>query len=304
MSTIVPTGVSSIHWTNSGEHIRVYFQHTDGWVYEAAYDEPRGWTTPSQTVRLFQAKQRTPIASIVWDTQASHPPQIRVYYIDDKNAIREHVYSNGWSNGATLPASNISPISNLAATSWTDQPQIRVYYQRVDNTIQEVVWSGGWSVGAHFSQQAIPGSGLGATVLDAAPTLRVYYQAEDLYLHEQAWSGSWSDRQLDVRVVPQGGIAPVGWFDQGNNSHIRVYLPIFNGVQDDVNELSYNHETNWVYPPSNPTQTAVRNNSPIAAIQWNKGPVQIRVYTQAINQEKITEMVWNGSAWSAQVLPF
>jgi len=308
MSNIIPTGISAIQWTNNGVHIRVYFQHTDGWVYEAAYDDPRGWTPQAETVKLFQAKQRTPLAAVVWDTQASHPPQIRVYYIDDQNAIREHVYSGGWENGATLPSSNVSPISNLGATSWTDDPEIRVYYQQGDNTIQEIVWSGNWGVGHHFSEIAIPGSAIGATVLDAAPTLRVYYQAYDLSLHEQAWGGSWSDRKLNVTPVPQGGIAPVGWFDTNNDAHIRIYLPLFTGVADDIKELSYNGDSDWVYPPGNPTQTAIRNNSPISAIQWNRDlrSVQLRVYTQASTGDKIQELVYDGNTagWSAQTLPF
>jgi hypothetical protein len=278
-------------------HLRVYYQQTDGYVYEGAWDQGHGWN--SGNTRLFHAKIGTPLAAIVF---AVSQPQIRVYYLDNANNIQEYVYSHGWSKGSTLPSTSVFPNTSLAAVTWGNGPQIRIYYQRQDASIQEIVFSSGWSLVHHFSNTTgYLGSGLAAVLINNSPSLRVYYQAKNFALHELAWTGSWSERALNVSLPPRAGIAAVAWLDGSNKPHIRVYFPDSSGH---VLELNYNASTGWITPPSRPTNVITRVRAPIAAVEWGSGPVNLRVYFQSTSSNNLTEMVYNGSSWSYHTLGF
>ncbi|KZT35611.1 fucose-specific lectin [Sistotremastrum suecicum HHB10207 ss-3] len=300
MSNIKGTGLAAIQWENNGLHLRVYHQHTDGFVYESALDDNVGGGWHS-TQKLFQARLRSPLSAIVWNTSAGSP-QIRVYYLDDQGAVQEYVYSGGWSKGASLPASNVSPITGLAAVRWSDEPQIRVYYQQKDNVIHEVVWSHGWSAGATLSA-AFSGTAIAATTYSDSSTIRVYYQQADYKLHEAAWISGWKFRTLDDVTSPAGGIAAVGWLEGGHAPTLRVYSQ---SQRDTIQELSYDDPSGWVYPTRVLDPNVAPSDGSIAAVHWLNGPNQIRVYVQASGRN-ITELVWDGPSgrgWYSQVLNF
>ncbi|KZS89086.1 fucose-specific lectin [Sistotremastrum niveocremeum HHB9708] len=303
MSNIRGTGIAAVQWIHgAGLHIRVYHQHTDGGVYETALDPNpgQGWHS---TKKIFQARLRSPLAAVAFQT-SGNAPQIRVYYLDDHNVIQEYAFNNGWAKGSTLPSSNVYPISSLAAVSWSDDPHIRVYYQQADNNIQEIAFDKGWHNGSTLSA-GFPGTAITATTLgDGASSLRVYYQEPDLKLHESAWGGGWHDRTLDTISSPAGGIAAIGW-TQSNGHHLRVYSQ---SQQDQITELSYNGTTNWVYPPFTPLSGLLPSDGALAAIVWlESGSVQIRVYGQTFGGRNITELVYDGpgrKGWYSQVLGF
>jgi len=298
VQNLTPPAVAAIQWQNNGLHIRVYYQRVDGFIYEAAWDQNSGWNAGN--TKLVQAKIGTPISAIVF---AVTQPQIRLYYLDNANVVQEFVFSSGWSKGATLPSTSVSPITSLAAVTWGSGPEIRVYYQRQDSSIQEIAFSSGWSLGNQFKNTAgYPGTSLSAVLSNGNPSIRVYYQAQDLTLHELNWSGGWSEGVIKVSPPPAAGMVAVSWLDaSGNNPSIRIYFADNSG---DVQELSYNTSTGWVTPPAIPTSVATSFRIPIGAIAWGNGPVNIRVYFQSSSQNQLTEMAWGGSSWSFGTMGF
>jgi hypothetical protein len=56
----------------NGQHIRVYYQDTQGYIKESFYDTGRGWHTRSEDV-VGKAKLNSGIAAVVWNngTQVS-----------------------------------------------------------------------------------------------------------------------------------------------------------------------------------------------------------------------------------------
>ncbi|TFK59772.1 hypothetical protein BDN72DRAFT_580545, partial [Pluteus cervinus] len=206
-----------------------------------------------------------------------------------------------------LPSPDLTPITSLAAVTWT-QPtnqQIRVYYQKSSNSIQEVVYSSGWSVGFSFGEKAFPGTSLSGAiikenVINNNPSFRVYWQATNLSLNEYSWSGNWSNRDLKYSPAPNSGISAAAWLDGSGGAHIRVYLE---NAAGNVQELNYNDPSGWVIPPGTPTNTIASFRAPVSAVVWNDGGVQLRVYVQSTSSNNITELVYSGG-WSAHALGF
>jgi len=303
VNNLTSPGVAAITWNNNGVHIRVYFQKDDGFVYEGAWDEGSGWN--SGNTKLFAAKIGTPLSAIVFSPSQ---PQIRLYYLDTSYVLQEYAFSGGWTKGATLPCTNITPISSLTALTWltSESQQIRVYYQTTNSTIQEVAFSSGWSSGFTFSDVAFPGTSLSAAkikdnVINGNPSFRVYWQGPDLILNEYAWSGNWSNSKINVSPAPSAGIAAVAWLDASGSAHIRVYLENQAGS---IQELSYNDAGGWVTPPATPTSVLASFRAPIGAIVWTDSNVNLRVYVQSATSNKMTELAYSGSGWGAGTLGF
>jgi hypothetical protein len=283
-----------------GVHIRVYFQRVDGFIYEAAWDDATGWN--SGNAKLFQAKTGTPLTAIIF---AVNEPQIRLYYLDNTNTIQEFAFTGtSWVKGATLPGAAASARTSLAAVTWDSAPDIRLYYQLQDNTIQELAFtSNTWVVGGHFaSTQTFPGSALTATLINPSPSFRVYYQATDISLHELSWTGEWSDGRLDVFPPAQAPLSAVSWLDSSETeAFIRIYFPDSAG---DFQELSFNSPSGWVIPPAVPINGLTGFTTPLSAVEWGSGPVNIRVFSLATNENNFSQLAWNTSAWNLGGLGF
>ncbi|TFK71244.1 hypothetical protein BDN72DRAFT_837818 [Pluteus cervinus] len=306
--TVAALGVAAVNWPSNvltiPSTVRLYTQKDDGFVYEATGDQSGNWD--SNTTKLFQAKVGTPLAAI-----APAPSQIHLYSLDTSNMLQEYVYNNGWSKGATLQPTDLTPITSLAAVTWTEptSQQIRVYYQKSDNTIQELMYSSstGWGTGHSFGDHAYPGTSFSGAifkenVIDNYPSFRVYWQDTSLGLNEYAWCGSgWSNRDLQYNVAPNSGISAVAWLDGSGNSSIRVYFE--DTASNFVQEVSYNGASGWVIPPGTPTNTTASLRAPISAVVWTDGGIQIRVYVQSTSNNNITELV-NSGGWSAHSLGF
>ncbi|TFK59769.1 hypothetical protein BDN72DRAFT_851048 [Pluteus cervinus] len=294
-------GVAAVTWPSN---VRLYTQKDDGFVYEATGDQSGNWD--SSTTKLFQAKAGTPLAAIV-----PSPSQIHLYSIDTSNMLQEYVYNNGWSKGTTQQPHGLTPITSLAAVTWTEptSQQIRVYYQKSDNTIQELMYSSstGWETGWSFGDHAYPGTSFSGAifkenVIDNYPSFRVYWQDTSLGLNEYAWCGSgWSNRDLQYNVAPNSGISAVAWLDGSGNSSIRVYFE--DTASNFVQEVSYNDTSGWVIPPGTPTNTTASLGAPVSAVAWTDGGVHIRVYVQSTSSNNTTELVYSGG-WSAHSLGF
>ncbi|TFK60781.1 hypothetical protein BDN72DRAFT_883445 [Pluteus cervinus] len=294
-------GVAAVTWQSNGQHIRVYFQQDDGFVYEGAWDQGTGWS-PNRA-QLFQAKTGTPLAAVVF---APAQVQIHIYYVDRSNVLQEYVYNNGWGKGATLPSPNLSPITSLTAITWNESmsQQTRVYYQRQDNTLQEVVYSStnGWSPGQSLGNLAYPGTGLGAVATSYNNvSFHIYWQANDLSLHEYIWSNTWSNNILQWSPVPASGISAVTWPDSSGNPFIRVY---FENPAGTIQEVGYNGTSGWVLDPSALTDNLVSLRAPISAALWVNGDdIEIRAYAKSNSSSTHTEFTYSGS-WTSDNLSF
>ncbi|TFK60779.1 hypothetical protein BDN72DRAFT_850249, partial [Pluteus cervinus] len=276
----------------------------DAFVYEATWDQGIGWNSVDN--KLFQAKVGTPLAAIAF---APTQVQIRLYSLNDSNALQEYAYNGGWQQGSSLPFPNLSPTTSLAAVTWaqsTSDQEIRVYYQKQDNTLQEIGFSPGprWTATNSFTDQAYPGTGLGAILAtdnNNSPSLRVYWQGSDLSLNEYDWAGGWSNRKLNWSPAPSSGIAAASWTDSSGNPFVRVYFENTAGI---IQEVGYNTPSGWVVGPNDPTDTVVGSQTPISAILWvNGSDTEIRAYVKSNSSDTHTEFAYSGS-WTSNDLSF
>ncbi|TFK71275.1 hypothetical protein BDN72DRAFT_958198 [Pluteus cervinus] len=290
-------GVAAVNLPSNG--IRLYFQKDDGFIYEALWYQTTNWH--STYAKLFQPKPGSPLTAITFP-----PTQIHIYYLDNSNALQEYIYNHGWSNGATLPATDLSPSTSLAATTWTtaSSQEIRVYYQKQDNTIQELVYStsSGWSSGNSFTDQAYPGTGIGAFATnfnnDTLAT-RVFWQANDLTLNEYVYPG-WTRDTLQWSATPSGSISAAAWLDTSGNTRVRLYFENSAGYVEEVS----NNGPSWAVNPNVPANVLAGFKAPISATMWlDGGAAQIRTYVKSNSSNTHVEIAYSGN-WTSMDLDF
>jgi len=294
-SNLTPPGVSAINWVDSAVHVRVYFQRTDGFVYEAQYDSNAGGF--HTVTSLFPAKIGTSLAAVVINQS---PLQIRVFYQDPNYAIQEQVFDGStWTQGDGLPSDDASPITSLGAAAWnvSGTTGIRVYYQKLDTTLGEIIFDNTWSIGQNFSNLGFPGSGIGVALLSnsslpASPVFRVYYQGRDLSLHQLEFDGvNWSDEGLSESVAitpgPGAGISVVNWADSGNTeSEIRVHYEEENGR---IAQANYLHPSGGWVTPSIISNVVAGFRTPITSTVWGgASDLHIGVYLQSSTQNPLS----------------
>jgi Fungal fucose-specific lectin len=127
---------SSVSWTDSAIHIRVY-KALKGQITERCWDGS-GWYTGQFSQPGLSS------SSVSW-LDARGAIHIRVYVSDGTN-IQEWAWDGSWTKGAALAAGLAS-----SAVSWT-KPQlgIRVYVNNVNNNVVEYCYDGnGWYIGAY-----------------------------------------------------------------------------------------------------------------------------------------------------------
>ncbi|KAG9227074.1 hypothetical protein CCMSSC00406_0008274 [Pleurotus cornucopiae] len=149
------TGIASVGWGNSAADIRNYVQDDSGYICEYRYTGLR-WGSARLDVR---AKLHSPLAAVTWADSKGR--QIRVYYLDDDDIIREYFFTSGkgWYNNPPIGSVSTRPVktapySRLSATAsiyW-----IRVYYQLSGrDAIEELCCDfgdgRGWYIGATLS---------------------------------------------------------------------------------------------------------------------------------------------------------
>lgn len=139
---------------NPGALVFLYYQRADGYIYEARVEYVQYYNVSHlvRESRVVQAKLGSPISAFAftaWD-----PVQIRLYYLDDDNSIREHRWlgnDSGWASGGALPipAHSIAANSRIASCGWGDAnaPEISVFYQDTNQMINTLRFASGtgWS---------------------------------------------------------------------------------------------------------------------------------------------------------------
>ncbi|KDQ32502.1 hypothetical protein PLEOSDRAFT_153813 [Pleurotus ostreatus PC15] len=154
LQPIEGTAIASVGWGDTASDIRNYVQDDNGHICE--YSTGSGWGAIRLGVR---AKLHSPLAAVTWVD--SEGRQIRIYYLDDENIIREYFFTTtkGWYDNPLIGSISTRPVkaapySRLSSTA--SKYWIRVYYQPSGlDAIEELCCdfgdSRGWYNGARLS---------------------------------------------------------------------------------------------------------------------------------------------------------
>jgi len=157
------TDLAEVH-TDGGRRIILFFQDSFGWLCYRQNDYGQwGPATP-----ICPAARKTGIAATSWTGDLS---EVRVYFQDEDNAIREYVGAFGceWHQTSAVICQHTRPLGSLAAISWESVDQehyIRLYFQDDRDTIIEMCYGSStpmWSKGK-FAQRASRGTSISASV--------------------------------------------------------------------------------------------------------------------------------------------
>ncbi|TFK64514.1 fucose-specific lectin [Pluteus cervinus] len=142
------TGISAVTWNNGGE-IRVYYLDQDNNIVERVLSgETTSWGNGALTQKKIQTAPGSRLSAIEWNKETN----IRVYYQDTTNKVRELVFisGGGWKDGSedlplAVPGTGLA--AALAPNPGTNRNPLRwVYFQAPDLTIQQLWYDGtSWS---------------------------------------------------------------------------------------------------------------------------------------------------------------
>ncbi len=224
------------------QHIRVYFQRDDGFIYQSIWNERGGWEPTVQ--KLYEAKLGT---SITANYLGLADGIIRIFFSSPNDDISLASYllpKDKWTDPSTILSASVGKIlsiTSLAATGWFVEGRgtFRLFYQRQDFTIQELVQATGddpWVLGTRFKVPAYPGSSITASSVaslsNSDGSHRVYYQATDTSIYELAWGTDgviWTEVHHNVTIPPRSGLGSTIW-RSADNIHAKLYFLNNSGV--------------------------------------------------------------------------
>ncbi|KAL6814418.1 hypothetical protein J3E69DRAFT_347197 [Trichoderma sp. SZMC 28015] len=269
--------VAAVTWP--GE-CRVYFQDTDGRIYEAIYfDTEQRWRGAQQPKdKIARAKRCSPIAATSWRESAGHrQPRVHVYFTNEENFLQERIWNPmnkpNWIDGALNALKvEIPPFSQLSATSWGDG-NIMLCYQGSDNAIHilngwahDAVWRRGTTI-----EQADSHSPLSVTNFE-----HLGFRAARLYfkLNGIIREACWDEVRDDVRAPPKyymGGcykdspenasISALAW--KSESLEMRIYIASRNSLQET------RYSGGWIHFNLSPEDE--ERDGCIAAVRWASG---------------------------------
>lgn len=147
------TGIAATTW-DKGTQIRVYYLSEDSHLVERCYTGGGAgeWSDGSLTRAKIQAAPYSQVGAVPFSLGSY---DVRVYYQDTENKVREAVLNPGtetWANGsANLPTA--IPGTSISAVSSDNRPNQRVwvYYQQANTRPIEyqLKSDGGWVVGGY-----------------------------------------------------------------------------------------------------------------------------------------------------------
>ncbi|KAF8647330.1 hypothetical protein AX16_006792 [Volvariella volvacea WC 439] len=184
------TSIAAV-WGNYARIIVLLFQDSEDYLCFRVFEGGR-W---KPAVRLQKAAKCTGIGVTSWNNCRD----IRVYFQDDQNVVREYCgsyNSNNWTLGDFVHQCTI-PIGDIAAVNWEydGRREIRLYFQEENCDIIEWCYSSGpgacWKQGA-FRQSALPNSDVVAYVRQPGHGFYIVVM----------WAGP--DQLLYQRVNPEG----------------------------------------------------------------------------------------------------
>jgi Fungal fucose-specific lectin len=184
------------------------------------------------------------------------------------------------------------------------QDHIRVYFQTPDDSIvqcafdQETGWDNGTKI--EFEPTPAPGTALAALAYGSGSQIRLYYQDTSGFLRELVLK---NDAQpvpymgaCPVKPAFQGGrfapnlltgLAAIQWDDDVHGLQVRIYYQNTSGV---VEEIVYTNG-NWQPAPGACTASEAARGSSLAAVYFNSGGPNVRVYYQDTNG-MVREKTW------------
>ncbi|KZS90255.1 hypothetical protein SISNIDRAFT_468628 [Sistotremastrum niveocremeum HHB9708] len=246
-------------------HIRVYYQGSNFSVHEVKWDNG-AWKPGSQPV--FTVNSKTPLAAIAYprDDNIIPPanPAIHIYYIDQSGGspqIKDWVKSEGidvWSYNGIVPTCNLSSLSALAATEYSD-PYIRLYYQDTSGCIRECRWSSEtkkWTDGGDSiisRGQPLPGTPIGADTDNTHDlgVVTVAWLDEDQKLAGASVYNEYDDpshcEALELPDCPaskSGSITVTMW----STSKIHIYYDGDNDGIQKIEKVGKNRSSGWRGP--------------------------------------------------------
>ncbi|KAI9764889.1 MAG: hypothetical protein M1839_005692 [Geoglossum umbratile] len=277
------TNLDAIEFTDgTRKYIRVYYQNEDNSIRESCFDSDNKWFTRGNAVAT-NARRNSPIAVASWNNGT----QIRVYFLDNSNKIRERVGESNsndvsrattWKDGGDLTQAVVRQESKLAiARPGKDDTTLRVYYQKEDNSLGEIMFMKAganrntWRLSATVFPTAFPGSGLSAVSAKPAGDVRLYYQGNDGQLkeHYKGNAGWGKSDHPPIPLIPKASISALLWYTSQNTQNpedLRIH--VFTVSSNRVAEISYyGSEAGWDSNLTylNPAYTSGANYSTVAA---------------------------------------
>ncbi|KAE8153064.1 fucose-specific lectin [Aspergillus avenaceus] len=302
------TGIAAV---NSQDHLRVYFQDTQGGIRETMF-EGSTWSNGTEKNVITRAKLDTPVAAT--SKKLEH---IRVYSLNQENMIQERCYDakSGWYDGAMTRAKfQVAPYSQLGSIflAGMEELHLRIYAQKPDNTIQEYSWNGKeWKEDTNLGP-ALAGTGIGVTsfkYLDQkGPSIRVFFQTPDLKLVQRAYDPhtGWYKELYTIfdKAPPRTSIAATSFGASKDGIYLRIY---FVNYDNTAWQVSWDHGKGYWDKRS---ITPVVPGSELAIISWGsfaQGGPDLRMYLQnGTYVSAVSEWMWtsaHGSAMGKDALP-
>lgn len=262
--------------TSAKEQHRVYYQTTDNYIRESSYNDENRWFTSGNGIVTRDAKADSPIAVTCW-CEKDGETQIRVYYLDYYNNIREckGVYQSSgttWETGVVLKQNlKVAPVSQLTvARPDKDATTLRVYFQETGDKkyireLKYIAKTDKWGLQGSQMQGALEGSRLSA-VSDrrTAGIVRLYYQGTDLRLCEGYWNDNGLAQQKAVQdtfqLVNKAAISAISWYTD-SELHLRVFT-VLASSNAQISQISY-EDGDWDENPA--TIIAIAAGSEISA---------------------------------------
>ncbi|KAL6788738.1 hypothetical protein J3E68DRAFT_444451 [Trichoderma sp. SZMC 28012] len=290
--------VAAVTWP--GE-CRVYFQDTDGRIYETIYfDAEQRWRGGQQPKdKLARGKRCSPIAATAWRESAGHrQPRVHVYFINEANLLQERIWDPmlNWIDGS-LNALNVEipPSSQLSATSWGDG-NIMLCYQGSDNAIHIL---DGWAHGTVWRRGTTIERADSHSPLSVTNFEHLGFRAARLYfkLNGIIREACWDEVRDDVRAPPEyymGGcykdspenasISALAW--KSESLEMRIYI----ASRNILHETRYSG--GWIHFDLSPESK--ERDGCIAAVRWASGIVCIF----SVEGTGLTQITRDNGAWN------
>jgi hypothetical protein len=237
---------------------RVYFQNAVNLaIVEYCRNGPTLGDAWAGTAGFSPARPGTSIAAVSFQTTMPPRPtqnHIRVYFQTLDNSIVQYAFDpgTGWDNGTKIEFEPTPARGTaLAALAWESGSQIRLYYQDTSGILRELVLKNG--------AQPVPYMG----GCPQNPAYRGY--APNLLT----------------------GLAAIQWHDDVHGLQVRIYYQNASGV---VEEIVYTNG-NWQPAPGAGTASEAARGSSLAAVYFESGGPNVRVYYQDTNG-MVREKTW------------
>lgn len=303
---------------NSGPLTYLYYQRTDGYIYESRIEFISGWESET---RVVKAKMGSPLSAIAFASW--YPAGIRLYYLDDvdgEDRLMEHRRAGTkWASGGTLPTSSIALNTRIASCGWGDELShtIIVYYQNADMTLSALEYSPSqqWQNGGSFVRGC---SGSSMSVNRTNGSIRVYCQGEDDALLECVLTPETARNTrmfASLHPVPMArgtSISGVAWKDALTDQRV-CFVDSLGNIQELCDSglgwaiaapLRYAANVPAPNGPRVPVPARVNQGARLASVLHCPDPTKISVFFKALTEDHFSVLEWYENEWHLEKLNF